>query len=92
MKRYKWKILVLCEIIWKDNGNLITDDGHLFFYSSETITHRNGVRCMIHKDIKVTVMEFTLISSRKYTIRIKTKPLNIVIVQTCTHTSDYTDE
>ena len=59
MKRYKWKLLGLCETRWKDNGNLITGDGNLFLYSGETKYHRNGVGCMIHKDIKDTVMEFT---------------------------------
>ena len=75
----------LYETRWKDNGNLITDDGHLLFYSGETKYHRNGVidrfhGVMIHKDIKYTVMEFTPISSRILTIRIHTKPLNIDIV------------
>ena len=30
MKRYRWKILGLCETRWKYNGNHITDDGHQF--------------------------------------------------------------
>ena len=37
MKRYRWKILGLCETRWKDNGNHITDDGHQFFYIYTTI-------------------------------------------------------
>ena len=76
MKIYKWKIPRLCETRWKDNGNLITDDCHLFFYSGETEYHINGVGFMKHDDNKVTVMEITPISSIIYTIRIKTKPLN----------------
>ena len=86
-KKYKWNILELCETRWKDNGNLITDDGHMFFYSGETKYHRNGVGFMIHEDIKDTVMECTPISSRMCTIRIKTKPLNITIVQIYVPTS-----
>ena len=89
MKRYKLKILCemrgLCETRWKDNGNLITNDGHLFLYSGETKYHRNGVGFMIHKYIKHTVMEFTPISSIIYTIKIKTKPLNIAIVHIYMH-------
>ena len=68
MIKYKLKILGLCETRWTDNCNLITDDGHLFFYRGETKYHRNGVRFIIHKYIKYTVMEFTTISSRICTI------------------------
>ena len=60
MKIYKSNILRLCETRWKENSNLITDDGHLFFYRGDTKYHRNGVGFMIQKNIKETVMEFTL--------------------------------
>ena len=92
MKIYRWKILGLCEIRWKDNGNHITGDGYQYFYSGETKYHINGIGFMIHKSINKTVIEFTPISSRICNIRITAKPLNIFIIQLYSPTSDYTDE
>ena len=47
---------------------------------------------MIHKDIKYFVTEFKPISSSICTSRLRSKPLNISIIQIYAPTSDYTDE
>ena len=35
LERYIWHIVGLCEVRWTGNGEHLTDEGHLLYYSGE---------------------------------------------------------
>ena len=91
MDRYRWNILGLCEMRWKNFGETTTEEGHKVFFSGKEHKHEHGVEFLVHKDIVNTVMGCRPVSSRLITIRLKAVPFNITIVQACAPTSDYDD-
>ena len=50
MDRYRWNILGLCEMRWKNFGET-TGDGHKVFFSGKEDKHEHGVGFLVHKDI-----------------------------------------
>ena len=58
MDRYRWKILGLCEMRWKNLGKTTTEEGHkvFFFFSGKEDKHEHGVKFLVNKDIVKTVM------------------------------------
>ena len=52
--RYRWNILVLCEMRWKNFGKETTEEGHMVFFS-EKDKQEHGVGFLVHKDIVNTV-------------------------------------
>ena len=60
----------------------------VFFIGKED-KHEHGVAFLVHKDIVNTVTECRPFSSRLITIRLRTVPFNITIVQAYPQTSDY---
>ena len=92
IQRYKWNILGLCEVRWKNRGEITTLEGHKFYYSGKEDKHEQGVGFLVQKDIANTVMGCQPISSRLITIRLRASPFNISIVQVYAPTSDYEDE
>ena len=92
IQRYKWNILGLCEVRWKNRGEITTLEGHKFYYSGKEDKHEQGVGFLVQKDIANTVMGCRPISSRLITIRLRATPFNISIVQVYAPTSDYEDE
>ena len=81
MDRYRWNILGLCEMRWKNFGETTTEDGHKVFFSRKEDKHEHGVGFLVHKDIVNTVMGCRPVSSRLITIRLRAVPFNITIVQ-----------
>ena len=92
MRRYRWSVLGLCEVRWKNSGETTTHDGHKLYFSGKEDRHENGVGFLVHKDTVNTVMGCQPISSRLITIRLRATPFNITIVQACAPTTDYDDE
>ena len=43
MSRYRWKILGLCEVRWKNFGEISTQEGHKFFFSGKEVKQKQGV-------------------------------------------------
>ena len=91
MDRYRWNILGLCEMRWKNFGETTTEEGHTVFFSGKEDKHDYGVGFLVHKDIVNTVMGCRSVSSRLITIRLRAVPFNITIVQAYAPTSDYDD-
>ena len=89
--RYRWNILGLCEMRWKNCGETTTEEGHRVFFSGKEDKHEHGVGFLVHKDIVSTVMGCRPVSSRPTTIRPKAATFNITIVQAYAPTSDYDD-
>ena len=43
MKRYRWNILGLCEVRWKNFGETSTPEGHKLFFSGREDKHEHGL-------------------------------------------------
>ena len=69
MDRYRWNILRLCEMRWKNFGETTTGEGHKVFFSGKEDKHDHGVGFLVHKDIVSTLMGCCSVSSRLITIR-----------------------
>ena len=89
--RYRWNILGLCEMRWKNFGETTTEEGHKVFFSGKEDRHEHGVGFLVHKDIVNTVMGCRPVSSRLITIRLRAVPFKITIVQVYALTSEYDD-
>ena len=50
MDRYRWDILGLCEIRWKNFGETTTEEEHKVFFSGKENRHEHGVGFLVHKD------------------------------------------
>ena len=91
MDRYRWDILELCEMRWKNFGETTTEEGHKVFFSGTEDKHEHGVEFRVHKDIVNTVMECRPVSSRLITIGLRAVPFNITIVQAYAPALDHDD-
>ena len=91
MDKYRWNILGLSEMRWKNFGETTTDEGPKVLFHGKEDKHEHGIGFLLHKDIINTVMECRPVSSRLLTIRLREVPFNITIVQVYTPTSDYDD-
>ena len=92
MSKYRWNILGLCEVRWKQFGETSTADEHKIYYSGREDKHEHGVGFLVHKDNVNHVMSCNPISSRLITIRLRASPFNITIIQAYAPTSDYEDK
>ena len=79
MRRYRWSVLGLCEVRWRNSGETTTQDGHKLYFSGKEDRHENGVGFLVHKEAVNTVMGCQPISSRLITIRLRATPFNITL-------------
>ena len=56
MDRYRWNILGLSEMRWKNFGKTTTEEGPKVFFCGKEDQHEHGVGFLVHKDIVNTVM------------------------------------
>ena len=91
MSRYHWNIVGLCEIRWKNFGEMSTDDGHKVYFSGEEDKHEYGVGFLVHKDVVGAVLGCQPVSSRLISIRLRAAPFNITIIQVYAPTSGHDD-
>ena len=89
MDRYRWNILGLCEMRWKNLGETTTKEGHKVSFSGKDDKHEHGVGILVHKDIVNTVKGGRPVSRRLITIRLRPVPFNIMVIQAYAPTSDY---
>ena len=87
MSRYHWNIVGLCEMRWKNFGEMSTDDGHKVYFSGEEGKHEYGVGFLVHKDVVGAVLGCRPVSSRLISIRLRAAPFNITIIQVYAPTS-----
>ena len=92
MRRYRWSVLGLCEVRWRNSGETTAQDGHKLYFSGKEDRHENGVGFLVHKDAVNTVMGCQPISSRLITIRLRATPFNTTVVQAYAPTTDYDDD
>ena len=79
MKRYRWNIIGLCEVHWKNFGKMSTT-GHKLYFSGSEDRHEHGVEFLVHKDTVNAIMGCQPVSSQLITIRLKTSPFNITVI------------
>ena len=84
MDSYRWYILRLCEMRWKNFGETTTQEGHKIFFSGMDDKYEHGVGFLVHKDIVNTVMGCRPVSNRLITIR-----LRVTMVQVYAPTLDF---
>ena len=68
LSRYRWNVLGLCDVRWKNFGETTTEEEHKVFFSGKEDKHERCVGFPVHKDIVNTVMECCPVSSRLITI------------------------
>ena len=68
-----------------------TDDGHKVYFSGEEDRHEYGVGFLVHKDVVDAVLVCRPVSSRLISIRVRTAPFNITIIQVYAPTSGHDD-
>ena len=83
--RYHWNIVGLCEIPWKNFGEMSTDDGHKVYFSGEGDRHEYGVGFLVHKHVVDAVLGCQPVSSRLISICLRAAPFNITIIQIMHH-------
>ena len=91
LEGYKWNIIGLSEVRRKALGELVNDDGKLYYCGREN-KHEHGVGFLVHKNTSKAVLGCTFISSRIISIRISSSPFNITIFQVYAPTTDYSDD
>ena len=92
ISRYRWNILGLCEVRWKNFGETSTEEGHKLYFSGREDKHEHGVGFLVYKDIVNTIMGCRPVSSRLIVIHLRAIPFNITIIQAYAPTSDYDDD
>ena len=70
---------------------LTTNEGHNIYYSGRE-KHQEDVGFIVLKELINAVLNYTTISSRVISIRLKASPINIKIIQIYASTSTYNDE
>ena len=79
LSRYKWDVIVIAETRLTGDGELTTEEGNKLYYSGQG-KYYEGVGFMVKKEIKNSVINYTAVSIRIISIRIKTSPINITII------------
>ena len=91
MSRYHWNIVGICEMRWKNFGEMSTDDRHKVYFSGEEDRHKYGVGFLVHKDVVDAVLGCRPVSSRLISIRVRAAPFSITIIQDYAPTSGHDD-
>ena len=91
MSGYHWNTVGLCEMRWKNFGEMSTDDGHKVYFSGEEGKHEYGVGFLVHKDVVDAVLGCQPVSSRLISICLRVAPFSITIIQVYAPTSGHDD-
>ena len=67
MNRYRWNILGLCRVQWKNFGEMSFPEGHKLFFSGSEDRHEHGVGFLIHKDTVNAIVGCRPVSSQLIT-------------------------
>ena len=91
MSRYRWNIVGLNEMRWKNFVEMSTDDGYKVYFSGEEDRHEYGVGFLVHNDLVDDVLGCQPVSSKLISIRLRAAPFNISIIQIYAPTSRHDD-
>lgn len=91
MTRTRTEILGISELKWTGAGYFISDDFKIF-YSGHEHHRKNGVAIILRKNITRSVMAYYPVNDRIISIRIKSHPVNLTIIQVYAPTTDAEEE
>ena len=77
---YHWNILGLCEIRWKNFGEMSADGKHNVYFSGEEDRHESEIGFLVHKDVISALLGCRPVSSRPISIRLRAAPFNVTIM------------
>ena len=89
MDRYHWSILGLCEMRWKNFGEMSSDDRPKVYFSGEEDRHEYGVGFPVHKEMVSAVLGCQPVSSRLISTHLRSAPFNVTIIQVYATTSGH---
>lgn len=92
LERCGMSVTGICETHWKGKGHFKTSNGNTIIFSSNEDNSRNGVGFVISANTYKYVMAYDAISDRIATIKLKSKPVPLNIIQVYAPTSDYNDQ
>ena len=90
MKRYDMDLVGLAEVRWTESG-MLDRDSHVMVFSGGK-KHQNGVGILMTKKFYRCLAGYIPISDRVIVAKFQAKPLNMVVVQVYSPTSDHPDE
>nr|XP_027211959.1 craniofacial development protein 2-like [Penaeus vannamei] len=91
MNRYRWNILGLYEVRWKNIGEISTQEGHRLSYSGSEDRHEQDAGVLVHNGSVNAVRDCRPLSSQLITIRLRATPFNITIVQAYAKTTTHSE-
>ncbi|XP_060531543.1 uncharacterized protein LOC132705128 [Cylas formicarius] len=92
MDRLKISILGISETWWPGAGECNTENKRFYYSGNNDRDHRRGVGVIVTKEIAGSVTDFVPYSDRTMLLKIRTKPLNINIIQVYAPTLDRGDD
>lgn len=81
MNKYNIQIFGLSEVRRRNHGEQTTSDGNTLIYSGKPDKSESGVAIMMSKAVRKSLIEWSPVSDRIITARVKTKARNMSIVQ-----------
>ena len=85
--RVNMDILGISELKWTGLGKFNSDD-HYIYYCGQGSLRRNGVVIMVNKRVRNAILGSNLKNNRMISARFQGKPLNIMVIQAYTPTSN----
>ena len=90
MRKNSVNILGVCEVRWADTGDF-RSDGFRMIYSGHT-TRQNGVGIILDQKTANSVEKIRYEGDRLLMVKLRAKPVNMLMIQVYMPTSDYDDE
>ena len=87
MIRVNIDILGISELRWTGMGEFNSDDHYIYYWGKESL-RRNGVAIIVNKRVQNAVLGCNLKNDRMISVRFQGKPLNIMVIQVYTPTSN----
>ena len=87
MARVNVNILGISELKWTGMSEFNSDDHYIYYCGQESL-RRNGVAIMVNKRVQNAVLECNLKNDRMISVRFQGKPINIMVIQVYTLTSN----
>jgi len=80
-------ILGISELKWPGMGEFNSDDHYIYYCGQESL-RRNGVAIMVNKRVQNAVLGCNLKNKRMISVRFKSKPFSITVIQVYAPTSN----
>lgn len=85
-------VLSIAETHWRGEGHFRTKTGNTVYFSGSGSESRNGVALMISGPTAKAVLGYEAVNDRIITIKIKSRPININVIQVYAPTAELIEE